>query len=117
MARYDHLPVYKCVYDLNLYFFKLSRGFDRDSKFGLAAEIKGLLTELHDKIIIANNTIEKEKILFDAEIVIERIKFKARMLKDLDVINIKSYKYFFESLLNISKQISKWKEWSEKGRR
>lgn len=34
MARYQHLPLFKSVYDLNLYFFKLSRGFPKDFKYG-----------------------------------------------------------------------------------
>ena len=40
MARYDHLPIYKSIYDLNLYFFKLAKGFPKDYKYGLAKEIE-----------------------------------------------------------------------------
>ena len=88
MARYEHLPVYKAVYDLNLYFFKLSNSFPKDFKYGLAQEVRGLLTELLDLIIIANNSRDKLPALQKASLTIERMKFKVRLLYDLKVINI-----------------------------
>lgn len=59
MARYDHLDVYHKTYELNLYFFKLARGFPKDFKYGLAAEIKACLSELLDNIVIANDSRDK----------------------------------------------------------
>lgn len=114
MARYDHLPVYQSIYNINLYFFKLSRGFPKDYKYCLAQEIKALLTELLDCIIIANNQSEKTDTLKKAILIIERIKIKERLLHDLKVMNMKSYEYFSRELIEISKQLEKWLGWSEK---
>ena len=115
MARYEHLPVFQNVYDLNLYFFKLTRGFPKDFKYGLAQEIKSLLTELLDQIIIANNSRKKSEELQKAIITIERIKIKVRLLHDLKIINLKSYKYFFKRLVEVTRQIERWLAWSKKG--
>lgn len=115
MARYEHLPVFHKTYDLNLYFFKLSRGFPKDFKYSLAQEIKGLLTELLDLIIIANNSSKKSETLEKATIIIERLKIKARLLHDLKIMNLRSYEYFFKRLVDISKQIEKWLLWAKKG--
>lgn len=113
MARYEHLPIYKSVYDINLYFFKLARGFPKDYKYGLAQEIEELLTELMDIVVEANNIENKTNKLKEGLIAIERIKFKARLLHDLKVLNIKSYKFFFQQLIEISKQFEKWMNWSK----
>ena len=94
MARYDHLPIYKSVYELNLYFYRLSRGFAKDIKYGLAQEIRDLLENLADKIVISNNSKDKAIILEEAELLVERIKFKNRMLKDVNAESLKSYEYF-----------------------
>jgi len=94
MARYDHLPIYKSVYELNLYFYRLSRGFAKDIKYGLAKEIRDLLENLADKIVISNNSKDKAIILEEAELLVERIKFKNRMLKDVNAESLKSYEYF-----------------------
>jgi len=112
MARYEHLPIYKSVYDINLYFFRLAKGFSREYKYGLATEIEGLLTELLDKVIEANNEENKADKLKEGMVIIERIKFKTRLLHDLKAMNIKSYKFFFDKLIEISKQFEKWLAWS-----
>jgi hypothetical protein len=114
MARYDHLSVYQNAYDLNLYFFKLSRGFPKDFKYGLAGEVKSLLSELLDQIVIANNATDKVIVLKKATLSIERIKVKCRMLHDLKVMSLKSYEYFFAQLVEIAKQLQKWYAWARK---
>ncbi len=114
MARYDHLAVFSDTYDLNLYFFKLSQGFPKDYKYGLAQEVRTLLTELLDTIVVTNSSLDKQTTLKHALLITERIKFKVRMLKDLKVMSIRSYEYFSKGLLAISQQIHKWLKWSQK---
>jgi len=116
MARYEHLPLFKSVYDFQLYFFKLSNNFAKDYKYGLAQEVRINLVNLMDKIIAANNMTDKATILSEAEIVTEQIKIKGRMLRDLKVMSLKSYEYFFRQLTEISKQIKAWESWSQRGR-
>ena len=113
MARYEHLPIYKSVYDLNLYFFRLAQGLPKDYKYGLAQEIGGLLTELMDRVVLANNDEDKTGELKKGLVLVERIKFKARLLHDLKVMKAVSYKFFFEKLIDISKQFEKWLAWSK----
>ena len=113
MARYEHLPVYKAAYDLNLYFFRLSQNFPKDFKYGLGMEVRSLLTELLDLIIIANSTENKLPTLGKAILTLERLKFKARMLHDLKVIKLKSYEFFFSCVTDLSKQLTKWYDYSK----
>lgn len=113
MARYEHLPIYKSVYDLNLYFFKLARGFPKEYKYGLAQEEGMLLTSLLDQIIIANNSKNKVNPLEEGILIVERIKFKNRLLHDLGAESMKSYEYFSRAVVDISKQVEKWLAWSK----
>jgi len=114
MSRYEHLPIYNSVYAVNLYFFKLSGGFARDIKYGIAQEIRGLLTELMDRVVIANNCADQAKAgeLEKAEILIERVKLKYRILKDVKAVNTRKYEYFSRLLIDISKQVQAWKKWA-----
>lgn len=114
MAQYEHLPLFKKAYDFKLYFVKLQRGFPKDFKYGLAAEIRELCLKIIDNIILANNNTEKKEYLQNLLIAIERIKVKVRLLKDLKVIKLSSYKYISEQLVEISKQTTAWKTWSVK---
>ena len=113
MARYEHLPVYKAIYDMNLYFFKLSRNFPKDFKYGLDQEVRVLLSELLDLIIIANNSRDKLPALQKASLTIERMKFKVRLLHDMKVMKTTSYKHFFVQLVEISQQVKKWYDYCE----
>ena len=116
MARYEHLQIYKSVYDMNLYFYKLSSGFAKDYKYGLGQEIRALLSELLDSVIIANNLENKSATLKESLILVERIKHKTRLLADLRVMKLRSYEYFSRQMIEISKQFEKWKLWADKGR-
>jgi len=113
MARYNHLPLFKRAYEFKLYFVKLSRGFPKDFKYGLALEIRKLCSEILDNIILANKSKNKEEYLQIVILAVERIKIKIRLLKDLGVIKTSSYKYIFESLIDVSKQTTAWKNWAE----
>jgi len=116
MARYEHLQLYKEVYDYVVYFYKLSKGFSKDIKYGLATDLNKNNICLLEKIIVANKEQNKTSRLEEAEILVEIIKIKQRILKDIGSINLKSYEYIFSKLIVISKQIVSWKNWSEKGR-
>jgi hypothetical protein len=112
MAKYEHLPLFKKAYDFNLYFAKLSKGLPKDFKYGLATEVRELSLSIIDNIILANNSLEKSEFLKKILVVIERIKIKVRLLKDLNAISLKSYKFIFEKLVDISKQTNAWLKWS-----
>jgi hypothetical protein len=115
MARYEHLPLFKDIYRFNLYFFRLSKNFGKDYKYGLGQEVRSLATELLDQIVQANGHLNKRPFLEEAELIIERMKLKLRLLNDLGIMNIKSYNFIFCSLRDISKQVTAWKNWSDKG--
>ncbi|MEI6498747.1 MAG: four helix bundle protein [bacterium] len=114
MAQYEHLPLFKNAYDFKLYFVKLSRGFPKDFKYGIAIEIRELCLKVIDNIILANNSRDKTEYLQNILIEIERIKIKVRILNDLKVIKLTSYKHISEQLVEISKQTAAWKSWSAK---
>jgi len=114
MAHYEHLPLFQSVYDFKLYFVKLSRGFPKDFKYGLAGEVREACRGMFDNIILANNHQKKTKYLEQILLLIERVKIKIRLLKDLGVIKMASYKHSFEALIEITKQTTAWKNWAVK---
>ncbi len=116
MSQYEHLQVFKDIYDFNIYFYKLSLGFRKDIKYGLASEVRTLASYVLNQIVLANNVRDKRAHLSRAETSIELIKIKLRMLSDLKAIKISSYRHSSSTLINISRQIVAWKNWTENGR-
>ena len=56
-------------------------------------------------MVITNNSDNQTKIIIlsGAETLIERIKLKVRLLKDLNAMSTKSYEYFSRELIDSSK--------------
>jgi len=115
MARYDHLPVFKCVYSLTLYYYRLCKGLPKDIKYTIAAEVKDALGKIVVMIVRANDSREKVVYIKEALLLVELIKFKVRIMRDLDAIKLRSYEYLSRQHIEISKQLQLWKEWAEKG--
>ncbi|NCD25961.1 MAG: four helix bundle protein [Deltaproteobacteria bacterium] len=116
MAQYEHLPVFKAIYDFNIYFHTLSRGFPKDVRYGLAGEVRTLASYVMNQVVLANTAAAKGPHLVRAETSLELMKIKVRMLRDLKAMKVSSYKYASSTLIDISKQIAAWKTWSENGR-
>lgn len=116
MSRYEHLPVFKATYDFTLYFYKVSHGFPKDYRYGLASEIHGLNMRLLDYIILANDSQDKRRYLDNASRCLNLIMIRVRLLSELKVINDKRYGFISTSLIGLTNQVNAWKKWSEKGR-
>ena len=46
MARYEHLPIYRAAFDLDVHVEKLVRGFNRYHKYSLGTELRERSREL-----------------------------------------------------------------------
>jgi len=114
MSCYEHLPLFENAYEFDLYFVKLSRGFPKDYKYGIAVEIRELCLKVIDNIILANRSTDKAKYLDKVVSALDRIKVKVRILKDLEVIGLKSYEYISKKLGEIARQTNAWQKWSLK---
>lgn len=117
MARYEHLLVFKLIYDFTVYFYKISRKFPKDIKYSLATEIKHYLDEIMKLIIIANDSSDKANFLSQSLQLLEIVKLKIRLLYSLEIINHKRYDFMARSLTEISKQLVAWKKWSQSSRK
>lgn len=112
MARYEHLKVFKEAYDLLVYFYKISRGFPKEVKYGLALEIHNKTSTLIS-LIVANNNQTDKRLFAEILMLLEDIKIKVRLLKDLNIISQKRYEHLSKKLVSISKQTVAWQKWSQ----
>jgi hypothetical protein len=87
MARYEHLPIFKKAYDLNLYFEKTVKDFSRYHKYTLGSELRNGARNTVELIIKANNTWEKKPILEQVRDQLERLKLVLHLCKDVQAFN------------------------------
>jgi hypothetical protein len=74
MAQYEHLPIYKAAFDLQIYFEGIVRNFRRYHKYTHGAALRDLTREALMLIVRANNSRDKRPVLEELRIKLEEIK-------------------------------------------
>ena len=87
MARYEHLPIYKRAFDLNVYLETVVRNFSRYHKYTLGTELRNNARQTVRLIIRANNTHDKLKILTELRELLEELKLTLRICKEVKAFN------------------------------
>jgi hypothetical protein len=109
MARYEHLPIYKKAFDLNLYFEKTVRHFSRYHKYTLGTELRDSAREIVKLIVRANNSQNKLETLNELREHLERLKLTARLCKEVKAFNsFNSFHVAINQIIDISKQNEGW---------
>ena len=109
MARYEHLPIYKKAFDLNIYFEKIVRGFSRYHKYTLGTELRDNARQIVELIIRANSTVDRVKILIELREKLEKLKLIIRLCKEVKAFNnFKSFNVAINHVIDISRQNEGW---------
>ncbi len=87
MARYEHLPIYKKAFDLNLYIENAVRHFSRYHKYTLGTELREYARNVVKLIVRANNTRDKLKTLSELRELLEQMKLTIRLCKEVRAFN------------------------------
>ena len=112
MARYQHLPVFQDTYDLVLEIHRRVENFPRVHRYSIGEKIKNISFDLLDVIIKANSVKQKTEILREAGATTEKLKIYIRLTFDLKIMGAKGFEYLTRKMDEISRQVSKWKDWS-----
>lgn len=111
MAQYEHLPIYKKAFDLNLYFEKIVRNFSRYHKYTLGTELRERVRQVVKLIIRANNSRDHDKLrtLFELREELEQLKLTTRLCKEIRAFhNFNSFQIAINQVIDISKQNEGW---------
>ena len=79
MARYEHLPIYRAAFDLAVHMEKIVRHFSRYHKYTLGTELRNNSRMILDRVIEANNTVDRQSVLLRLRQELESPKVLARL--------------------------------------
>jgi hypothetical protein len=82
--------------------------FPKSEKFVLAADIKNTFFEMLKLFLIANKSQYKKKLLYDADLQLEILRFQLRIAKDLQILKLKQYEILAGHLSEIGKMLGGW---------
>jgi hypothetical protein len=109
MAQYEHLPIYKATFDLQIYFEGIVRHFSRYHKYTHGAALRNLTREALMLIVRANNTPNKLPALEELRIKLEELKVVIRICKEIKAFsNFNSFETSIQQVIGIAKQNEGW---------
>ena len=109
MARYEHLPIYRCAFDLAVHIEKIVRNFSRYHKYALGTELRNRSRGILEQVIAANETADRAKQLMVLRQQLEGLKVLARLCHESGGFSsTRSYLYVAEQVVNMAKQNEGW---------
>ena len=109
MAQYEHLPIYKAAFDLQIYFEGIVRNFSRYHKYTHGAALRDLTREALMLIVRANNSRDKQAVLEELRIKLEELKVVIRICKEVKAFpNFNSFETSIRQVIGIAKQNEGW---------
>jgi four helix bundle protein len=102
------LIIYQKSYDLILWIFPIINKFPQKQRFVLGQQIENELLEIIKDIILANNEVDKSRILKRISIRLDVLRTLIRLAKDLKFLNIRRYENTAVKMNEIGRLLNGW---------
>ena len=104
----QELIVITKTYDLILWSCNHTSRFPRNHRFVLGERIERNLYNLLETLIRAKYTKQRQRLLEDANLMLETLRFQMRLAKDLQCLKINSYGFASKAIDEIGRLIGGW---------
>ena len=101
-------PVVEKHYQLVLWMLPKIANFPKDQRFLLADRIERILLDILEMLIEAVYSKNKRELLIKVNLKLDVLRFMMRITKDMKYVNINSYDFFSQSVLEIGKMVGGW---------
>ena len=104
------LPAVEKAYDLTKEILPRVANFPKDYKFSLGQRIIDHCLDILELLIHAAYVKQKERLLDEANIKLERLRFILRLSKDLGTLSHRGYEHVMKMVTELGKQIGGWRK-------
>jgi len=104
----QELQVIQDFYDFSLWLMRHTERFPRHHRYSLGAAMETRLQHILELLLRAKFTGDKLRLLGDANIELEVLRFQVRMAKDLSALPMKSHGYAVQCMQSVGRQIGGW---------
>lgn len=108
MSKEQELIVITKTYDLILWSCNHTSKFPRNHRFVLGERIERNLYGLLETLIQAKYTRHRQRLLEQANLALEVLRFQIRLAKDLQCLKVSSYGFASKAIDDIGRQIGGW---------
>jgi len=114
MALATDLPIYKDAYELLVMITRITQGFPRGYRQGLARDICAVAQDVVNLIFMANCATEKYPILVRLREQLQCLQLQLRLSKDLRLISVSQLGATVAIMDSVGKQLSGWLKYSQR---
>jgi hypothetical protein len=104
----DEMIIFTKSYDYGLWLFKHTQKFPKSSRFSVSVRLELLVTEILEKIILANRAKNKMPLLMELDVLLERLRLLVRFSKDLGYLPLNSYEYSARQTDELGRLLGGW---------
>jgi hypothetical protein len=108
MKKDQELIVITKTYDLILWCCRHTSKFPRNYRFVLGERIERNLYGLLETLIQAKYTKDRRRLLEDANLALEVLRFQMRLAKDLQCLKVESYGFAARAIDEIGRLVGGW---------
>jgi hypothetical protein len=106
-------PIFVKTYDLLVWLLERSARFPRNERFRMARRVEESAFTFYDLLMRAGRlgdgrTKDKRRLLLQADLELDRLRFSVRLCQDLKLLNFKQYAYCAERLVEIGRLLGGW---------
>ncbi|MDA0692795.1 MAG: diversity-generating retroelement protein Avd [Nitrospinae bacterium] len=96
------------TYDLMVWLFPQIGRFPREHRYTLGSRLENSLLDICGNLIEARYSREKTVLLHATNILLEKLRYLARLSKDLRFISVKKYEYLSREINMIGMFVGGW---------
>jgi len=108
MERMEKLHIFKRLFDFSKWLLNHTGKFPRSHRFSVAVKMENDVLKMLELITKANMRRQKMKLLIEADEKLLYLKIMARFSYEMRFINLKSYEYCANELVEIGKMLGAW---------
>jgi hypothetical protein len=108
--RMDAAVVLEKHYDLILWVLPKLANFPKDQRFLLSDRIESLLLDILGLLIEAVYAQDRTRILEQANLKLDQLRYLVRITKDMKYISVKQYDFFCMRIIEIGRMVGGWRK-------
>ena len=109
----ERLDLMEKLYDFTLYIYPVLSRYPKHEKFVLVSRTLNCLMDLSDAVERANKSTAKKSAMYEADILLSRLRRLLRLAKDLHYFNIHRYGVICGKLTEIGNILGGWIKWAQ----
>lgn len=106
----EDIPILQKTYDLYKLFYQYSLNFPKKDRFGIGQRCENQIMDLIEALIKASKARRENKkiLLYDISTQLDILKIFIRLMKELNILDIKKYIQIQEYIHEIGKMLGGW---------